>query len=169
MPLDNLESETRFQTDMTVLQPCICLCNCTDNPYIIKISCHCSNNSYRHVFIFNYLSHSNSTPSRNRRILCSWDREILFCICLILRDTEKCSFHKNFCQMGHLLVINISRSVHVGFVAKCHCDRFFSESFVFHLSISSRFCSIFSHVSPGRWTVGPLVAQFRSTLIPSQE
>jgi hypothetical protein len=46
---------------------------------------------------------------------------------------------------------------------------FFSESFCFPLSVSFYRCSIFSHVSSGGWTMGPLAAPFDTdSLTPSQ-
>jgi hypothetical protein len=41
---------------------------------------------------------------------------------------------------------------------KRHYDRLFSESFGFLLSISFHRCSIFTHVSSGGWTMGPIAA-----------
>jgi hypothetical protein len=41
---------------------------------------------------------------------------------------------------------------------KWHWDRFFSESFGFPLSVSFHRCSIFTHVSSGGRTMGPLEA-----------
>jgi hypothetical protein len=43
---------------------------------------------------------------------------------------------------------------------KWYWDRFFSEPFSFPLSVSFHRCSIFTHVSSGGWTKGPLEAQF---------
>jgi hypothetical protein len=52
-----------------------------------------------------------------------------------------------------------------------HWDRFLSESFGFPLSVSFHRCSIFTHVSSGGWTMGPLAAavQQRHSLTPSKK
>jgi hypothetical protein len=48
---------------------------------------------------------------------------------------------------------------------KWHWDRFFSESFGFPLSVSFHRCSMFTHVSSGGWTKGPLAAQFSRDIV----
>jgi hypothetical protein len=43
---------------------------------------------------------------------------------------------------------------------KWHWNRIFSESFGFPLSVSFSRCSVFSRISSGGWTKGPLTAAF---------
>jgi hypothetical protein len=65
----------------------------------------------------------------------------------------------------------VPRAVHVGFVLdKVALGLFFSESFGFPMSVSFHRCSIFTHVSSGKWTKGPLAAHFhRDGLNQSQQ
>jgi hypothetical protein len=58
------------------------------------------------------------------------------------------------------------RSVHVGFVVdKMALGQVFSESFGFPPSVSFHRCSIFTHISSGWWTMGPLETQFHRDIV----
>jgi hypothetical protein len=48
---------------------------------------------------------------------------------------------------------------------KWRWDRSFSKSFGFPLSVSFHRCSIFTHISSGGWTKGPLEAQFHRDIV----
>jgi hypothetical protein len=59
-----------------------------------------------------------------------------------------------------------ARSVHVGFVVdKVSLGQVSVRVLRFPLSVALHRCSILTHVSSGRWTMGPLEAQFRRDVV----
>jgi hypothetical protein len=100
-----------------------------------------------------------------------WSIFISFCIFTSLFFCMYIAFYHNSERINSILGCAIAKAVRRRlFTAeagqsmwdlwwtKWHWDKLLSELFSFPLSVSFHRCSIFTHVSCGRWTVGPLAA-----------